>query len=178
MPAKSATDFCSGPWQGPDLSGVSRICASSADSVRVVPSAKEAFVAKPAQDTFAEFIGATVRRIEPGRTQAQLTIGPHHRNPHGTAHGGVLFSLAGVAIAASINDAETSGIVWAATIDYLAPAREGDELIADAVVERGATNQATVTVTVTRPADGVVVATASASAKVRARDSTDEDASG
>lgn len=126
-------------------------------------------MAELGQDTFAEFIGATVERLESGRAQSQLTIGANHLNPHGTAHGAVLYSLSGVAIAASINDAETSGIVWSAAIDYVAPARLGDELVAQAVVERLPENQAKVAVTITRPSDGVVVATAWASAKLRAR---------
>ena len=124
------------------------------------------------QDTFAEFIGATVERLEPGRAEARLTIGANHLNPHGTAHGAVLYSLSGVAIAASINDVETSGIVFSASIDYVAPARLGDELVAVAVVEHLPENQGTVAVTITRPSDGVVVATASASAKLRPRNSS------
>jgi len=126
-----------------------------------------------AQDTFAQFIGASVERLAPGCARANLTIGPNHLNPHGTAHGAVLYSLAGVAIAASINDETTSGIVWSASIDYLAPGRLGDDLVAEAVVEPLIENQANVAVTITRPLDGVVVATSVARAKIRARKPAD-----
>ncbi len=128
-------------------------------------------MAELGQDTFAEFIGATVERLESGRAQSQLTIGANHLNPHGTAHGAVLYSLSGVAIAAAINDEQTSGIVFSASIDYLAPSRDGDLLVAEAVVDEDAPNQWTVAVTITRPSDGVVVATATASAKLRPRNS-------
>jgi len=126
-----------------------------------------------AQDTFAALIGASVERLAPGCARANLSIGQNHLNPHGTAHGAVLYSLAGVAIAASINDETTSGIVWSASIDYLAPGRLGDDLVAEAVVEPLAENQANVAVTITRPLDGVVVATSVARAKIRARKPTD-----
>jgi acyl-CoA thioesterase len=122
-----------------------------------------------AQDTFAALIGASVERCAAGNAQAKLIIGPNHLNPHGTAHGAVLYSLAGVAIAASINDETTSGIVWSASIDYVAPGRLGDELVAEAVVEPLADKHANVIVTITRPSDGVVVATSLAKAKIRPR---------
>jgi len=122
-----------------------------------------------AQDTFAALIGASVERCAAGNAQAKLTVGPNHLNPHGTAHGAVLYSLAGVAIAASINDETTSGIVWSASIDYVAPGRLGDELVAEAVVEPLADKHANVIVTITRPSDGVVVARSLAKAKIRPR---------
>ena len=128
-----------------------------------------------AQDTFAAFIGASVERLAPGHARANLTIGQNHLNPHGTAHGAVLYSLAGVAIAASINDETTSGIVWSASIDYVTPGRLGDELVADAVVEPVQENQAHVVVTISRPLDGVVVATSLARAKIRPRKPADLD---
>ena len=126
-------------------------------------------MAELGQDTFAEFIGATVVRLEPGLAQARLVIGEHHLNPHGTAHGAVLYSLAGVAIAASINDDVTSGIVWSASIDYVSPARLGDELVARTELEPQGDREVLVSVIVSRPLDGEVVATATASAKVRPR---------
>ena len=45
-------------------------------------------------DTFAALLGITVTRLGPGRTESAVTIGPDHLNPHGTAHGALLYSLA------------------------------------------------------------------------------------
>jgi acyl-CoA thioesterase len=83
-------------------------------------------------DTFAALLGIGMTRIGDGRTEASLTIGAHHLNPHGTAHGAVIYSVGGVALAAAANDEEHSGVVTAVHIDYLRPARMGDRLLARA----------------------------------------------
>jgi acyl-CoA thioesterase len=83
-------------------------------------------------DTFAALLGVVVNRLGDGRVEAALTVGPHHLNPHGTAHGAVLYSLGGIALAAAANDATHSGMVSAVHIDYVRPARMGDRLVARA----------------------------------------------
>jgi acyl-CoA thioesterase len=83
-------------------------------------------------DTFAALLGISLTRIGDGRTEATLTVGAHHLNPHATAHGAVIYSIGGVAMAAAANDEEHSGIVTAVHIDYLRPARMGDHLVARA----------------------------------------------
>ena len=123
----------------------------------------------PAQDTFAELIGVRVERLAPGHTRAYLTVGPQHLNPHGTTHGSALYSLAGAAIAAAINDEQTSGVVYSASINYHAPTREGDALVADAVLGEVQGKDADVTVEITKVDDGSAVATSIASAKIRPR---------
>ena len=123
----------------------------------------------PSPDTFAELIGVRVERLLPGRTRAYLTVGLQHLNPHGTTHGSALYSLSGAAIAAALNDELTSGLVWKASIEYLAPSREGDELTAEAIVGEGQGKDVDVNVTITRAADDTLVATSVANAKIRPR---------
>lgn len=83
-------------------------------------------------DTFAALLGIGVERIGSGVVEAVVTIGPHHLNPHGTAHGAVIYAVGGVALAAAANDAEHTGIVSAVQIDYVRPAKMGDRLLARA----------------------------------------------
>lgn len=83
-------------------------------------------------DTFAALLGIGLRRGEDGSVEAALTVGPHHLNPHGTAHGAVLYAVGGVALAAAANDRDHVGLVSAVHIDYLRPARMGDHLVARA----------------------------------------------
>ena len=123
----------------------------------------------PSPDTFAELIGVRVERLSPGRTRAYLTVGAQHLNPHGTTHGSALYSLSGAAIAAALNDDVTSGLVWKASIEYLAPSREGDELTAEAVVGEVQGKDAEVVVNITRAVDETLIATSVASAKIRPR---------
>ncbi|WP_203336371.1 PaaI family thioesterase [Nocardioides limicola] len=91
----------------------------------------------PAPDAYAALLQIDVRGHGGGHAEASVTVAEHHLNPHGTAHGSFLFSLAGIALAAAANDAEHSGVVSAVHIDYVRPARPGDTLVATArVAER------------------------------------------
>jgi acyl-CoA thioesterase len=83
-------------------------------------------------DTFAALLGISVERIAPGVAEAEVTIGPHHLNPHGTAHGAVIYTVGGIALAAAANDTEHSGVVSAVHIDYVRPATLGERLVARA----------------------------------------------
>jgi len=94
-------------------------------------------VATAHPDTFAALLGVAISRPAPGCAEARLTVAAHHLNPHGTAHGALLYCVGGIALAAAANDAAHSGVVSAVHIYYVAPARMGDRLLARAdVVER------------------------------------------
>ncbi|WP_418062929.1 PaaI family thioesterase [Pimelobacter simplex] len=86
------------------------------------------------RDAFAATLGVAVTSHGGGRAEARVVVTGDHLNPHGTAHGSFLFSLAGIALAAAANDAEHSGVVSAVQIDYVRPARAGDTLVATAEV--------------------------------------------
>lgn len=126
-------------------------------------------MAEPLPDAFAAHLGIAVERGEPGTATAMLLVGPQHANPHGTCHGAVLYAVAGVALAAAANDADSSGIVSAVHIDYVAPAQVGEVLTATALgVERTA-REDLFAVRVVRAADGALVARANGRATRRAR---------
>jgi acyl-CoA thioesterase len=86
------------------------------------------------RDAYAATLGVDVVGHGGGRAEARVTVTDDHLNPHGTAHGSFLFSLAGIALAAAANDAEHSGVVSAVHVDYVRPARVGDALVATAEV--------------------------------------------
>jgi acyl-CoA thioesterase len=91
----------------------------------------------PRTDAYAALLGIDVTGHGGGRAEARVQVTDDHLNPHGTAHGSFLFSLAGIALAAAANDDEHSGVVSAVHIDYVRPARPGDALLATAeAVER------------------------------------------
>jgi acyl-CoA thioesterase len=54
-------------------------------------------------------------------------------NGHGIAHGGFVFMLADTAFACACNSHGPMTVAAGAEIDFVAPAREGDELVAVAV---------------------------------------------
>lgn len=85
-------------------------------------------------DEYARHLGINVENFGNGEATATLTVNGDHLNPHGTAHGALMFSVVGAALAAAANNETHSGVVSSIHIDYLAPAHEGDELVAVASV--------------------------------------------
>ena len=62
-----------------------------------------------------------------------MTVLPWMLNGHGMCHGGLVFTLADTAFAHACNSHGPATVAAAASIDFLAPANEGDELVAEAV---------------------------------------------
>jgi acyl-CoA thioesterase len=120
-------------------------------------------------DAYAQFLGIDVVRHGGGHTEATLRIAEQHLNPHGTAHGALLYSLAGVALAAAANDEEHSGVVSAVSVDYVRPARLGDALTAVADVAARLPKEDLFDIRVVRDADGELVALAHGRANRRPR---------
>jgi acyl-CoA thioesterase len=121
----------------------------------------------PAPDAYAKLLGIEVTQHGGGHAEARVTVTGDHLNPHGTAHGAFLYSVAGTALAAAANDDEHSGVVSAVLIDYLSPAREGDELLATAQVAERMPKEDVFVVRVTRGDDVVARATGRANRRVR-----------
>ena len=123
-------------------------------------------------DTFAALLGVAITRPAPGCAEASLTVAPHHLNPHGTAHGALIYSLGGIALAAAANDPTHTGVVTAAHIDYLTPAHMGDRLVARAEVAERLPREDLFAVRVVRGVDGELVARLSgrATRRIRATD--------
>jgi len=128
-------------------------------------------------DTFAALLGVAITRPDAGCAEASLTVGPHHLNPHGTAHGALLYSLGGIALAAAANDAVHSGLVSAVHVDYLRAARMGDRLVAHAELAERLDTEDLFDVRVRREPDGELVARLSGRARRRLRATGDRDTS-
>ena len=67
-----------------------------------------------------------------GYSRLSMTLRADMTNGHGTAHGGMIFALADTAFAYACNSRNQTAVAASASIIYLAPAREGDTLIAEA----------------------------------------------
>lgn len=84
-------------------------------------------------DAASQSLGMTLDRIAPGRARMSMAVRPDMLNGHGTCHGGFIFALADSAFAFACNARNQSTVGSGCTIDYLAPARRGDVLSAEAV---------------------------------------------
>jgi acyl-CoA thioesterase len=124
-------------------------------------------VSLPRPDAYAAFLGVEADSPGGGRAEARLRVAESHLNPHDTAHGALIYSLAGIALASAANDEEHSGIVSAVHMDYLRPARLGDDLVATAEVAERLAREDVFVVRVTRGDDLVARATARATRRER-----------
>jgi acyl-CoA thioesterase len=110
-----------------------------------------------ARDAAAQSLGIEVLEVGPGRATLRMTVVPSMLNGHGMCHGGIVFTLADTAFAHACNSHGPTTVAAAASIDFLAPAKEGAVLDAVAVEQhrRGKTGLYDVVVT---SADGTVIA--------------------
>jgi acyl-CoA thioesterase len=83
-----------------------------------------------ARDRAAQALGIRILEVGPGTARLAMQIRADMVNGHQVCHGGLVFTLADTAFAYSCNSYNESTVAAAASIDFLAPAREADELTA------------------------------------------------
>lgn len=85
------------------------------------------------RDPASQALGMALAAIRPGYARMTMTVRGDMLNGHATCHGGYIFMLADSAFAFACNSHNLNTVGAACTIDYLAPGREGDVLVAEAV---------------------------------------------
>ena len=85
-----------------------------------------------AGDEASRALGMTLDAVGPGAARCSLTVEARHVNGVGTCHGGILFALADTAFAFACNAGNARTVAQRCTIDFVAPARVGDALVAEA----------------------------------------------
>ena len=86
-----------------------------------------------AADASAAMLGIELLDVGPGRAIVAMTVGDDMLNGHGTAHGGLIFTLADTAFAVACNSHGPLTVAAAASIDFLSAAGIGDRMTATAV---------------------------------------------
>ncbi|KAB2921303.1 MAG: hydroxyphenylacetyl-CoA thioesterase PaaI [Dechloromonas sp.] len=89
------------------------------------------------RDRAAQALGINIVRVQPGAALLTMAVRSDMVNGHHICHGGMIFSLADTAFAYACNSYNRNTVASACHIDFLAPAREGEVLEAEAV-ERSA----------------------------------------
>ncbi len=84
------------------------------------------------RDRASQALGMRLTEVRPGRATVVMRVRPDMLNGHAVCHGGIVFALADSAFAFACNSYNDSTVAAAAAIDFLAAAREGDELSAQA----------------------------------------------
>lgn len=83
-------------------------------------------------DLFAAENGIKLQEVRKGYSKATVTITPHHLNAGRRTQGGVLFTLADLALAAAANSHGTLAFSLSSNIQFLRASGEGDTLTAEA----------------------------------------------
>lgn len=86
-----------------------------------------------AADRASRELGIELVAAADGAALTRMTVRPDMVNGHGIAHGGYLFLLADTAFGCACNSHGPVAVAAAADIVFVAPAREGDVLEAEAV---------------------------------------------
>ena len=84
-------------------------------------------------DTAAQQLGIELREAGAGTAVVALTVGNQHLGSLGQLHGGVLFTVADVAMSYAGNSRGEPSMAIRAAIDYIDAASTGDVLVATAV---------------------------------------------
>jgi acyl-CoA thioesterase len=102
--------------------------STNVDVQRLAESAAEALFAR---DNAAKMLGILVVGVKPGYARVTMRVRSDMLNGHRTCHGGLIFTLADSAFAVACNSHNERTLAAAASIDFLAPALEADELSAE-----------------------------------------------
>lgn len=109
-----------------------------------------------AEDACARGLGMVIVEVAPGRAVLELTIAPSMANGHGTAHGGIIFTLADSAFAFAANSGADDHVAEHAQVSFLRPVAVGERLRAEARARHHRPRAGLFDVTITNAADEVV----------------------
>ena len=85
-----------------------------------------------AQDRASQALGMRIVDVAPGAATLAMRVRADMVNGHAICHGGLIFTLADSAFAFACNSYNLTTVASGCSIEFLAPAREGDELTARA----------------------------------------------
>ncbi|MDQ6650822.1 MAG: hotdog fold thioesterase [Actinomycetota bacterium] len=111
-------------------------------------------------DAYAGHLAISVVAVGPGWARAAVEVSPRHENMHGTAHGGLVFSVADAALQAASNSHGPTAVATSVAINYVRPASVGDSLLAEALEEHVGGRLGLYRIEVRRASDGAVIALA------------------
>jgi acyl-CoA thioesterase len=83
-----------------------------------------------ASDLASRALGIELVDVGPGTATATMTVTSTMVNGHGLAHGGYLFLLADTTFACATNSYGPAAATSGAEVSFVAPARDGDALVA------------------------------------------------
>src|SRR5271169_6853898 len=83
-------------------------------------------------DRASQNLGIKLEMVEPGKARLSMPVRADMINGLGLCHGGITFTLADTAFAFACNSRNRKTVALACTINFIAAAKEGDVLTAEA----------------------------------------------
>jgi len=99
------------------------------DAQRLAEAAAHAMAAC---DNASTALGIALLEVRPGYARTRMTVRDDMVNMHGTAHGGLVFTLADTAFAYACNSHNKTTVASGCSIEFLRPAYAGETLTAAA----------------------------------------------
>jgi phenylacetic acid degradation protein PaaD len=107
-----------------------------------------------AGDAASQALGMVLDEVRPGYARISMQVRDDMVNGHAICHGGLVFALADSAFAFACNSYNRVAVAQACDIVFVAPARLGDVLVAEAVERSRFGRNGIYDVTVSAEADG------------------------
>jgi acyl-CoA thioesterase len=111
-----------------------------------------------ADDLASATLGMTARVVEIDHAVVSMTVTDTMVNGHDICHGGYVFTLADSTFALACNSRGATTVAAGGDITFVAPARRGDVLVAEAWVRASYGRSGLTDVRVTRESDGALIA--------------------
>jgi len=84
------------------------------------------------RDAASQALGMHIVSMGPGQAVLEMTVRPDMVNGHQICHGGMIFTLADSAFAFACNSRDRVAVAAGCSIEFIAPARLGERLVASA----------------------------------------------
>lgn len=88
------------------------------------------------QDAYSQWLGIEILECEIGRCKVAMTIRKDMLNSMNYAHGGISYSLADTAFGFTANTHGKYAVSIESSINHIEALEEGDELVAESVIEK------------------------------------------
>ena len=116
--------------------------------------ARRAAAAMWAGDAASQALGMTLEHVSSGRAEVSMPVRADMVNGHGICHGGLIFALADTAFAFACNSYNRRTVAHSCDITFVAPAHQGEQLLARASERHRQGRNGIYDVTVVRRAPG------------------------
>jgi acyl-CoA thioesterase len=132
------------------------------DASAAVPTDPQALASATAhamwqRDRTAQALAMRIEHVAPGNATLSMPVRSDMVNGHHICHGGMIFTLADTAFAYACNSYNQTTVASACHVDFIAPAKEGEVLHAEAT-ERSASGRTGVYDVTVRTAEGKLIA--------------------